>query len=104
MSRTTSGVRPNAFGMFGADDGVYLASFEQIAQRLAAGVRLDVDRLEHRHDGGIAVEAGLVDGALDPFDLIEIDAEVVLHQAADEDRGGLSVERHADALAGEILC
>ena len=77
--------------------------FEQIAQRFAAGVLFQVDRLEHRHDRGIAVEAGLVDGALDPFDLVEIDAEVVLHQAADEDRGGLGVERHADALAGEVL-
>ena len=41
--------------------------------------------------------------ALDPFDLVEIDTEVVLHQAADEDGGGLGVERHADALAGEVL-
>jgi hypothetical protein len=27
----------------------------------------------------------------------------VLHQTADEDRRGLGIERHADALAGEIL-
>ena len=33
----------------------------------------------------------------------EVDAEVVLHQAADEERGGLGVERHADPLAFEVL-
>ena len=52
---------------------------------------------------GIAVGAGLVDRALDPFDRVDVDAEVVLHQAADEYRGGLGIERHADALAFEVL-
>jgi hypothetical protein len=36
-------------------------------------------------------------------DLLEIDAEFMLEQAADEDRGRHGVERHADALAFEVL-
>jgi len=86
-----------------ADDGLNVAALQKVAQRLAAFVRLDVDRLEHRHDRWAAVTARLVDRALHPFDLGQIDAEIVLHQAADEQRGGLGVERHADALAFQIL-
>src|SRR6516165_9449292 len=51
----------------------------------------------------MAVASRLVDGALHPFDPGQIDAEIVLHQAADEDCGGLSVKRNANALAGQFL-
>ena len=51
----------------------------------------------------MTISARFIDGALHPFDPIKIDAEIVSHQAADEDRRGLGVERDADALAGEIL-
>src|SRR6516162_909899 len=51
----------------------------------------------------MAVASRLVDGALHPFDPGQIDAEIVLHQAADEDCGGLGVKRNADALAGQVL-
>src|SRR5215469_4959742 len=50
----------------------------------------------------MAVAARFVDGALHPFDAGQIDPEVVLHQAADENRGGLGVKRNADALAGQL--
>ena len=69
----------------------------------AGRCRRDLGRLEHRHDRGIAVGAGLVHRALDPFDAGEVDAEVVLHQAAYEQSRGLGVERHADPLAGKVL-
>jgi hypothetical protein len=56
-----------------------------------------------RQDGRIAVRLGAVDVALDPFDLGKVDAVLVAQQPADEDRGGHRVDRHADALALEIL-
>ena len=52
---------------------------------------------------GLPCEPAWFKRALHPVDLREIDAVFVLQHAADEDRGGLGVERHADALALEIL-
>src|SRR5262249_60227895 len=51
----------------------------------------------------MAVTSGLVDRAVHPLDAGKVDTEIVLHQAADKDRRGLGVERHADALAGKVL-
>ena len=44
-----------------------------------------------------------VGGALHPMHARQIDAILVLQQAADENRGGLGVERNADALALQVL-
>jgi hypothetical protein len=44
-----------------------------------------------------------VDGAFEPIDLGEIDAVLVAEQAANEHRGGHGVDRHADALALQVL-
>ncbi len=49
------------------------------------------------------MRAGLVHRALDPMDLGQIDAEFVMQHAVDEDCRRHGVERHADALALEIL-
>src|SRR5215469_12070561 len=51
----------------------------------------------------MAVTPRFVDRALHPFDAGKVDTEIVLNQAADKDRRGLGVERHADALAGKVL-
>jgi hypothetical protein len=51
----------------------------------------------------VTIAARLVDGALHPFDPGKVDAEVVLHQATDEDRGSLGIKRHADALTGQVF-
>ena len=47
--------------------------------------------------------AGVIDRALHPVNFLEIDAVFVLQQPADEDRRRHGVERHADALALQIL-
>ena len=78
-------------------------SWMQIVERLVGRPLLDLDRLEQRQHGRRAVRAGGVDRALHPGDLREIDAVIVLQDAADEDRGGHGVERDADALAFEVL-
>jgi hypothetical protein len=54
-------------------------------------------------DGRIAVALGAVDVALNPFAFGEVDAVLVAEQPADEDRRGHRVNRHADALALELL-
>ena len=51
----------------------------------------------------MAVATWFVDSAFNPFDIAKLDAKIVLHQTADEDRRGLCIERDADALAGEVL-
>src|SRR5947207_6596389 len=51
----------------------------------------------------LAVSARLLDRALHPADSAQIDAELMLEMSACPDRGGLGVERQADALAFEIL-
>ena len=44
-----------------------------------------------------------VHGALHPVNLRQIDAELVMQNAVDEDRRRHRIERHADALAFQIL-
>ena len=51
----------------------------------------------------MSVASSFVDGALHPFDSGQINPEIMLHQAADEDCGGLGVKRNADTLAGQFL-
>ena len=51
----------------------------------------------------LAVRAGLLHGALDPPDGIEIHIELMRQETARPDRGGLGIERKPDALAFEIL-
>src|SRR2546423_9930135 len=51
----------------------------------------------------LAVSTRLLDRALHPADGAQIDAELMLEMSACPDRGGLGVERQADALAFEIL-
>ena len=87
----------------GADDRLQLAVLQHLAERLAGLVGADRQLLGGRQDGRIAVRLGAVDVALDPFVLGEVDAVLVAQQPADEDRGGHGVDRHADALAFEVL-
>src|SRR2546423_4319038 len=51
----------------------------------------------------LAVSTRLLDRDLHPADSAQIDAELMLEMSACPDRGGLGVERQADALAFEIL-
>jgi hypothetical protein len=66
-------------------------------------VQLDLDRPRQRNGGRGAVRLGVVDAAFDPGDVRQVDAVVVLQEPADEDRRRHRVERHPDALAGEVL-
>ena len=63
----------------------------------------DRDLAGERDAGWCAVPLGVADAAFDPGHAGKIDAVIVLEQAADEDRGCHSIERHADALAREVL-
>jgi hypothetical protein len=49
------------------------------------------------------VRAWLLDGALHPFHLGEIDAEIVLQMAADHHGRGLRIQPYADAFAFHIF-
>src|ERR1700740_2748010 len=49
------------------------------------------------------MRARRVHRALHPMDFGQIDAEFGFENAVDEDRGRHRVERHADALASEVL-
>ena len=49
------------------------------------------------------MRAFAVHRALQPAHIRQIDAELVLENAVDEDRRRHGVERHADPFAGEIL-
>ena len=110
LGRAVVGIEPHDIGIAaerlrhaGADDGLQLAVLQHLAQRLAGRVGADRHFLGGRQDGRIAVGLGAVDVALDPFVLGEIDAVLVAQQPADEDRRGHGVDRHADALAFEVL-
>src|SRR5690349_20872541 len=87
----------------GADDCIDLAGCEEIVEGPAGRVGRDLHRFDERHHRRLAVASWLVHRALNPFDAGQFDAEIVLHQAADEDRGGLGVKRNADALAFEFF-
>src|SRR5262245_61572748 len=96
-------VRADALARTRADHRVDVAVGQELAQRLARLVDLYGGLPEERHDGRIAVRAGLPERALHPADFSELDAVFVLQQATDPDRGTHRVERHADAPAFEVL-
>ena len=98
-----SGLVRISSGQAGAQRGVDLAFREELAERLVCDVVLDRDFLQQRQHRRAAVGAGGVHRALHPVDFRQIDAEFVLQHAVDEDRRGHRVERHADALAFEVL-
>ena len=87
----------------GAERRVDHALLDQIAHRLVRVVLLDRDRLEQRQHGRAAVRAAGVHRALHPVDLAQVDAVFVLQEAVDVDRRRHGEERHADALAFEVL-
>jgi hypothetical protein len=87
----------------GADHGLDVAGLQQLAQRFAAGIGDDRHRLERRQHGRIAVWLGFLHRPFHPLDGREVDAVIVLQQAADPDGGGHGVELDADALALEVL-
>ena len=91
------------FRQAGADDGGDVAGFQPVVERQLVGVQLELHRPHQRDRARRAVRLGVVHAALDPGDAGEVDAVVVLQQPADDDRRRHGVERHADALAGEVL-
>src|SRR6266702_2453468 len=96
-------VGPVRLRQAGADSGVDLPFLNQVVERLAAVDELHLDRLEQRQHGRGAMRPFLIDGALHPGDVREIDAVFVLQQPADEDRRCHRVERDPDAFSFEVL-
>src|SRR5262245_18663928 len=86
-----------------ADGGVDHAVLDHVVERFVGRALLDLDRLEQRQHRGRAVRALFVDRALHPGAIREVDAVVVLQDAADEDRSRHGVKRDADALACQVL-
>src|SRR5262245_21746201 len=80
-----------------------VAGLQQLAQGFAAGIGDDRYGLERRQHGRIAVRLGLLHRPFHPLDVREVDAVIMLQQAADPDSGGHGVELDADALALEVL-
>ncbi len=66
-------------------------------------VVLDGDFFQERQHGRAAMRARRIHRALHPVDFGQVDAELVLQHAVDEDGGGHRIKRHADALAFEVL-
>src|SRR6185437_1750044 len=97
------GVAAERLGNMRGDDRIdaalRLAVLEQLVERAAAAVLDEVDLLQERQHRRLAMRAGMLHRALDPVDLRKIDAVFMLQHAADPDRGGLDIERHADAPA-----
>ena len=86
-----------------AEIGIDLARGEQFAERPPGRVLLDGDGLKQRQRVRMAVAADGLDRALHPADFVDVDAELMHQVAAQPDRGGLRVERQADALALKVL-
>ena len=98
-----SGLVQDRLRQAGAERGVDHALLQEIAHRLVRVVLLDRERLEQRQHGRAAVRAAGVHRALHPMHLAQVDAVFVLQDAVDVDRRRHGEERHADALAFEVL-
>ncbi len=98
-----SGIGQDRLRQAGAERRIDHALLQEIAHRLVGVVLLDRERLEQRQHGRAAVRAAGVHRALHPMNLAQVDAVFVLQDAVDVDRRRHGEQRHADALAFEVL-
>src|SRR6266478_3884551 len=96
-------IAADRLGQARAQRRVDCAFLDQVAHRFVRGVLLDRHGLEQRQHGRTAVRAAGVHRPLNPMDLPEIDAVFVLQQPIDVDGRGHGEQRHAHALALEVL-
>jgi hypothetical protein len=97
------GVRSNRLDRARTDHGIDFALGQELAERVARAIDLDVGLLEQRRHGRAAVRARPLERALHPADFRKVDAIFVLQQPTNPDRGAHGVERDADTFALEVF-